>query len=569
METKTCQNCKNDFIIEPDDFSFYEKIKVPPPTFCPECRMQRRLAWRNEKNLHKRKCDLCEKTILAIYPENTIFPVYCNSCWFSDEWDPLVYGQQYDFYKTFFEQFQELKNKVPRLALQMANCVDMEYANAITHSKNCYLCFSTANSEDSMYSVRLIKSKNISNSYLMAEDENCNYCVNCSKSSYLDFCQNSTGCFDCTFCYDMRGSSNCFLCNSGRQIKYSIKNQQLTKEEYQQKINEIDTGSYKVIEEFKNIYQTLVEGSIHKYAQLQNTVNTTGDMISNAKDCKNCFFGTDIENCTNCLFIENSKDCMDVCYGCCTEELMYEVSSCGVNCSRVFFSKDAWPEVKNSEYIDSCRNSISDCFGCVSLRKKSFCILNKQYSKEEYESLRLKIIQQMSDVPYIDTEGIRYTYGEFFPIAFSPHPYMETTAMDYFPLTKEQILAKGYNWVEPEQREYQISMKIEAIPDNIKDISLKIVDEIIECMHKGECKENCTEAFRVTNDEFTLYQSKNLPLPRLCPNCRLYEAFSSLPKPKLYKRTCMNGCGRSFDTSYSPERPEKVYCERCYQQEVL
>ena len=31
METKTqikkCQNCKKDFIIEPDDFSFYEKMK--------------------------------------------------------------------------------------------------------------------------------------------------------------------------------------------------------------------------------------------------------------------------------------------------------------------------------------------------------------------------------------------------------------------------------------------------------------------------------------------------------------------------------------------------------------
>ena len=47
-ETKQCQNCKKDFIIEPDDFGFYEKIKIPPPTFCPECRMQRRLAWRND-----------------------------------------------------------------------------------------------------------------------------------------------------------------------------------------------------------------------------------------------------------------------------------------------------------------------------------------------------------------------------------------------------------------------------------------------------------------------------------------------------------------------------------------
>ena len=66
-ENKICQNCKKDFIIEPDDFGFYEKIGVPPPTFCPECRLQRRLAWMVNLNLFKRRCDLCgEETILRL-----------------------------------------------------------------------------------------------------------------------------------------------------------------------------------------------------------------------------------------------------------------------------------------------------------------------------------------------------------------------------------------------------------------------------------------------------------------------------------------------------------------------
>ena len=52
QEIKVCQNCKKDFTIEPDDFAFYEKIKVPAPTFCPECRLQRRLAFRNERALY-------------------------------------------------------------------------------------------------------------------------------------------------------------------------------------------------------------------------------------------------------------------------------------------------------------------------------------------------------------------------------------------------------------------------------------------------------------------------------------------------------------------------------------
>ncbi|MDI6602741.1 MAG: hypothetical protein QME57_01295 [Patescibacteria group bacterium] len=39
QEKCTCQNCKKEFVIEPEDFAFYEKIKVPPPTWCPECRL--------------------------------------------------------------------------------------------------------------------------------------------------------------------------------------------------------------------------------------------------------------------------------------------------------------------------------------------------------------------------------------------------------------------------------------------------------------------------------------------------------------------------------------------------
>jgi DNA-directed RNA polymerase subunit RPC12/RpoP len=71
-ETKICQNCKNDFIIEPDDFLFYEKIKVPPPTFCPECRMVRRMIWRNCRSLFKRECGSCGKSIISMYHKDKI-----------------------------------------------------------------------------------------------------------------------------------------------------------------------------------------------------------------------------------------------------------------------------------------------------------------------------------------------------------------------------------------------------------------------------------------------------------------------------------------------------------------
>ena len=95
-ETKNCQNCKKDFTIEPDDFGFYEKIKVPPPTFCPECRLQRRLSVRNERNLYKRKCDATGENIISIYRTGVPFPVYQQDYWKSDRFEAMEYGRGFD-----------------------------------------------------------------------------------------------------------------------------------------------------------------------------------------------------------------------------------------------------------------------------------------------------------------------------------------------------------------------------------------------------------------------------------------------------------------------------------------
>src|SRR3989344_2066508 len=119
-ETRQCQNCHNEFIIEPDDFAFYEKIKVPPPTFCPECRIVRRMSWRNERTLYHRKCDLPAgrqvlpaKDIITMFSPEQHLLVYERDYWWSDNWDQLTSARDYDFSKPFFQQFRELLQKAP------------------------------------------------------------------------------------------------------------------------------------------------------------------------------------------------------------------------------------------------------------------------------------------------------------------------------------------------------------------------------------------------------------------------------------------------------------------------
>jgi len=36
---------------------------------------------------------------------------------------------------------------------------------------------------------------------------------------------------------------------------------------------------------------------------------------------------------------------------------------------------------------------------------------------------------------------------------------------------------------------------------------------------------------------------------------------------QIYDRQC-DKCGVEIKTSYAPDRPEIIYCEKCYQQEV-
>src|SRR3990167_655493 len=104
----TCQQCQQSFEIRQWDKEFYEKIAVPLPKNCPDCRLVRRFMERNPKTLYYRKCDLTGKQTLSQYHKNQPFPVYNPDAWWSDDWDALDYGQDYDFNRPFFEQYLEL-----------------------------------------------------------------------------------------------------------------------------------------------------------------------------------------------------------------------------------------------------------------------------------------------------------------------------------------------------------------------------------------------------------------------------------------------------------------------------
>lgn len=586
QEKKICKNCRNEFIIEPDDFAFYKKLKVPPPTWCPECRFIRKLTFINHRSLYRRVCEYCNTSTISMYHPDTPIPVYCVKCYISDAWDARDYAREYDFSRNFFEQFKELKNNIPHRALDQneRNGDGCEYSNLCYTSKNIYLSFDVGGSESIKYSSYVFKNnKNCVDSLLIKENDRCYEVVQAILNYNSSFLIESDQCIDSHFLYDCSNCVNCCLSSNIRNKSYVFRNKQLTKEEYQNAIAALNLQTYSGQQETKKEFMEIARKVIHKYAHIKNSVNAVGDFIENSKNVSHCYGLVEAEN-VKYIFIgvNTTKDSQDLVSTGKLEEC-YEVILAGRGGSRILLSFSCGGGSKNLFYCDSTRGC-SDCFGCVGLLKKQYCIFNKQYSKEEYFKLIEKIKKHMDEMPYVDKIGRKYTFGECFPTELSPFAYNETIAFEECSLSKEEILTAGYRWREPEVKQYVSTMKSSDISDSIKNVSDAICAEVIECPNHGDTKTQCTLAYRILPDELSFYRQMNLPIPRYCPNCRYHQRLVWKNPFKFYKRECMCGspgspsttanhghvgkCKNEFETMYAPERTEKIYCKECYQKEV-
>lgn len=582
-ETRECQSCKISFVIDTEDFEFYAKMKVPPPTWCPECRMIRRFIWRNEHNLFRRKEDREGKEVFSSYPPSAPVKIYDIGVWNSDIWDPMEYGRDYDISRTFFEQLRELARTVPWPAREAVNFINSDYSNNGVDLKNSYLCFDASGLENCAYVIGATETKDSLDIYQTEHAELCydNYMVD--ESYRIFFSVNCEDSQDIWFSQNMLGCSNCFGCVNLRNKNYYVFNTPYTKEKYKEFMEKFASGSWQAVRDIRaQAHEFWMQHPMRFTLGINNT-DVTGEHIEHSKNVHQGFMIHEGENLKFCQFLGGPvSESYDYTVWGRKSSFMYETFGSGLDCERIKFSVGCYPASSEVEYSISCVSS-SNLFGCVGLKKKQYCIFNKQYSKGEYLILRDKIIAHMNEMPYRDGLGREYKYGEFFPPEFSPFAYNETIAQDFLPLTKEQAEAKGFVWREPEQKEFTLTKQADELPDNIVDVPDGILSELIGCS-------NCKKAYRIIEMELAFYKRMKLPLPRLCPNCRFKERFKFVNPPKLWPGTCQcagtgdvdaiyaniephahgpTQCTNEFMTSYAPGRPEIIYCEQCYQAEVI
>lgn len=556
--SQSCRWCQTGFEISEEDSVFYDKVSpvfdgkkypVSSPTLCPDCRKQRRLSFRNERQLYNRQCDLCHTDIVSMYSAEKKQPVYCPECWNSDAWDTPSPVHKMDFDIPFFSLFQGLFQQVPIPALFTQNNENSDYINLAGWNKNCYLIFNSPHNEDCYYARGIANSKNSMDMYFGAKNERCYEGINIHNCYNTSFSQNCYQCQDSFFLLNCTSCSYCFGCTNLKHKKFHIFNQPYSEQEYKKRIQEM-TFSYRDLQNYKQQFADLIASSLHRENQNMNTENCTGDYLANCKNCHDSFEVTSGEDCKFCDSIKLCKDIYDAFGHCVNSELQYEVLATGRSQKMSFcFNNDGCHDVSYSAF---CNNS-SYLFGCVGIRNKSYCIFNKQYTKEEYETLLPKIIEHMQKTG---------EWGEFFPPSLSPFGYNETVAQEYFPLSKEEALQKDFHWSDYESPKPDVKKIIPAskLPDTIKDIPDDILNWAIEC-------EVTRKPFKIIKQELLFYREHNLPVPRRHPDQRHKDRIKLRNPRKLWQRECMK-CGRKIQTTYAPDRPETVYCEACYLQEV-
>lgn len=547
-QNKICTDCKSDFIIDSGDLILYEKIGLVLPKKCFECRLKHYLAFWIFGKFRKGKSDLTGENFITVLPAKLRYPVYTSHEWWGDAWDGLDFGQDYDSTRSFFDQLKELQEKIPRPHQTGENNVNSDWCDDVWESKNCYLSRSVVKCENLSYGYRVVEAKDsfdIVNSFNL---QNSYSCFACHNSFNLNFSENSKDCIDSYFLFDCRNCQNCFMSYNLRNKQYCIRNKQYTKEDYEKELKNIKLDSYQTIESLKHEFEEILKNqAVHKENFNLKTTDSTGNYMTNCDKCSQVFSWENGQNCRNSMRGIGTKDCIDQ-VGTWRNENSGS-NACGLGGYQMKYS--SWSDSRYSEYLDLCMEC-EYCFGCVGLKKKKYCILNKQYAKEEYETLKEQIITDMKN------SG---EYGKFLPYSLSLGEYNLSQNIIFFQnMKKEEVIEKGGYWSEEDLSSNDGIPSLD-LPDSILEIKPEISAQALICPETHY-------RFNIAPTEYEFHKRKSFALPRVHYDMRIIKKARKVAVFKSYPYKCFY-CKKYIMAYYPPEWGyQKIACEECYKQNI-
>ncbi|MBU0619238.1 hypothetical protein KKD62_03320 [Patescibacteria group bacterium] len=279
---------------------------------------------------------------------------------------------------NFFHEFERLKLLQPRVPdYNSLNNENSNWGSFIHQSKNAYLSFDSSQLVDCGYISEGFKLTDCYDCDYSAECELCYECSDGFKLFDCIYCYDCSHLTDCHFCIQSCNCQYCFGCVGLNHKKYCFFNRQLSKKKYFKQLNYWEKQPIdKIFQELDKIRLTVPRYPLH----MEHANNCWGDYIYHSSNCYFCFDSANNEDCGYLFDSHRNKNCYELEHSF-WSELSYELidSAHDYNCAYIYFSYS----LINCDYMYACR-SCEDCLGCVGLKNKKYCILNRQLTEKDY-----------------------------------------------------------------------------------------------------------------------------------------------------------------------------------------
>lgn len=538
-----CQVSGESFEVSQLEASLRQKLNAGEPTVKPMYRIRHLGAFWQHWSLYPLICEKTGKSIVSALRASCPYPVWHKTEWVEHANPP---SGEFDLTKDFFPQAWELFQTCPIPHTLGAHSENCEYTDDWWFSKDCYLCHSGYKCQDLKYCYRVIQTTDSQFCVFTFETELCVDVINsenCFESVYLLNCkqvQNSA------FLYDCRNCQDCMFCFNLRNKQYCFGNQQLTKDEFEKKKAEWDLTSRSRYLQAQQFFREMMKTTAwHRAQQIDQADNATGDYLKRIKDCQDCFFFHDAEECANTVRSGvGVKTSLDFLSNGGNAELCYQTIGCGINAYEVRSSLHVY-ESKFCDYsifLERCEH----CFACCGLVGKKYHIFNKAYPEAEYHALREKIITHMKQTG---------EWGQYFPGYFSPNSYDESWSGFHFPLAQSDQEKFGYRYEPPLERKQADHVSSETLPDRVTtaDVAGKTFwDEIAQ------------KPFQVQPDDVEFAEKLGVTAPYNYYIRRMQENFAWLHYDGELRATTCGKSGTPIQTSWPATYDGRILCEEEY-----
>jgi len=546
---RVCVLTGEKWLMTDEEIGWYKKFNVPPSKYSPLTRMclvnSNFVLFDVWYNYHP---ETGKPIVSVVHPASGV-KVLPDNEWFQKDFSE--YGREVELKRAFFEQFYDLVRTVPVPAYYNYVAPENSIAFISLGDQDSYFViackskrtFYGSNAFDVEDTAEVMFSKNVQNSYNVIRSEKIYNCL---------FVREAYECTDSSFLFDCRNCEHCFGATNKRHAKYLWFNEQLSKEEWEKRRAQVDLSSSSVRIEYEKKFADLVNASVWPENFNLNTDKNAGEYVTDASDIVhgyNVCPGSQSVHYVNHATPVASRDSY-ICAG------IYGSSDCyyGLGfgmCSNVKYSLCVNTNGIDLEYCNSCYDC-EHCFACVGLRRKKFCLFNKQYSEEEYWRLVDELKCAMLE---------RGEYGEFPLMNFSSQYWKNSGSVQLYGATEEECRKMGARIFEPGEA------GAEGPDANAELIDMSTINDRVsteELVGRVFFDSVAKRRFSYLKQELELYEKLRLAPPRLHPTRRIQQLYSEMNMPIFMKIPCQK-CGKEIVVAKNNNYPvREIYCRSCY-----